>query len=66
MTADNPKLLILETGLFPDRETVRQALSETATSSDAETIELEPNAMREEDWDRVVDRILRTEKIITI
>lgn len=66
MTTETPKLLILETGLFPDRGTVRQALSEATTSSDAEKIALEPNTMQEEDWDRVVARILRTEKIITI
>lgn len=66
MTADKLKMLILATRLFPDRETVRQALSEAVTSGKAETIELKPNAMEEEDWDRVVERILRAEKIITI
>lgn len=66
MTGDEPKLLILETELFSDRETVRQALSEALKPGETEVIALNPNAMQEEDWDRVVDRILKTEKIVTI
>lgn len=66
MTTDAPKLLILETGLFSDRETVRQALSEALKPGEAETIALKPSTMQEEDWDRVVDRILKTGKIVTI
>ncbi len=66
MTSDAPKLLILDTGLFCDRETVRKALSKATTPGDTETLELKPIVMQEEDWDGVVDRILRIEKIITI
>ncbi len=66
MTGDETKLLILETGLFSDQETVRQALSEALKPGETETIALKPNAMQEEDWDRIVDRILSTEKIVTI
>lgn len=66
MTGDQLKLLILDTGLFSDRETVRHALSEALKPGETETIALKLNAMQEEDWDRVVDRILITEKIVTI
>ncbi len=63
-----PTLLVLESGLFPDSGTVREAL----TYMEQEGIcrisrrDLTDPALDEAGWDRLLAQILGSEKVITL
>ena len=59
----SPKLVILETGLFADAETLNAAL---ATGPAGKTVTLQPATMTDADWDNVLEDILSADKVITI
>lgn len=66
MSADGKDLLVLSTGLFPDRQTVLEALKLTVETDAMTLVDLDPQTMGEQDWDRVVDLILKSKKVMTI
>lgn len=57
-------ILQLNTGLFPDAQTVSAALRQMAETHTVETIDVRD--IRESDWDNVMNKILATDRIITI
>ncbi len=59
------KILALDSGLFPDRETVEAALAELAAGNDLSRLDLAAGDMDEADWDRTLAQILRVDLIVT-
>lgn len=66
MNAQKQRLLVLETGLFPDQATVREALDLLAEGRDLPRHDLTRENMTDQGWDRVVDDILSARKVVTI
>lgn len=66
MSTNAKELLVLSTGLFPDRQTVLEALKLTVETDAMTLVDLDPQTMEEQDWDRVVDLILKSKKVMTI
>lgn len=60
------KILQLNTGLFPDVQTVNAALRQMATTHDVTAIDLTRRDMRENDWDAALQAILAADRIISI
>jgi hypothetical protein len=60
------KILELNTGLFPDAQTVSAALRQMEPAHRVESIDLRRRDMEDEAWDRVVDAILDSDLTITI
>jgi hypothetical protein len=60
------KILQLNTGLFPDAQTVEAALRQIASMHHVETVNLRRRDMREGDWDEVMHRILAADQIVSI
>ena len=60
------KILELNTGLFPDAQTVSAALRQMEPAHHVESIDLRRRDMEDEAWDRVVDAILDSDLTITI
>lgn len=62
------KIAILETGLFPDEQTVEAALGALAEEDHTLTriTAGETSTGDEAFWDRVVDEIMKAQKVITI
>ena len=61
-----PKLLVLAAGLFADRDTVEAALRTGQRQEEMQQVRLDPDAMTEEDWDRIAGLILSAERIVTL
>ena len=59
------KILALDSGLFPDRETVEAALAELAAGNDLSRLDLAAGDMDEADWDRTLAQIFRADLIVT-
>ena len=59
------RILSLDSGLFPDRETVEAALAELAAGNDLSRLDLAAGDMDEADWDRALAEILRADLIVT-
>lgn len=55
----------LDTGLFPDAQTVIAALRQMNATLDVEAIDLRQRELREEDWDEVIRKILAADRVIT-
>lgn len=53
------------TGLFPDRETVEAGLRELEPTHDIERFDTTQPGLNESDWDAFLDRLLRSDVIIT-
>ena len=64
-TPDN-RLVVLEVGLFPDGDTVRNGVEMLAEGRDVRRHDLTSPALSEQGWDQVVDDILSARKVITI
>ncbi|HEB96121.1 MAG TPA: hypothetical protein ENI96_06800 [Sedimenticola thiotaurini] len=62
------RLLVLESGLFPDRETVREALQYMEQEGICQVVhrDLTGPALDEAGWDRLLRQILGSEKVITL
>ena len=56
-------MLALDTGLFTDVETLKEAVAHLPK---CQTVELQPAEMSDADWDSVLSKILAADKIITI
>ena len=59
------RLLVLYTGIFPDADTVLQALNEI-DGYKVEREELTDPEMTTADWDRVLEKIIDAKKIVTV
>jgi len=59
------KILELNTGLFPDAQTVIAALRRMEATHRVESIDLRRRDMKDEAWDRVVAAILDSDLTIT-
>jgi hypothetical protein len=60
------KILELNTGLFPDAQTVTAALRQLEPAHRVDAIDLRRRDMTDEAWDRVVDAILGSDLTITL
>jgi len=60
------KILELNTGLFPDAQTVIAALRRMEAAHRVDTIDLRRRDMEDEAWDRAVAAILSSDLTITI
>lgn len=59
-------VLVLQTDLFPDAETVRVALRALAETDRVLTLDLRERDRGEAFWDRVVDAIADADVVVTI
>jgi hypothetical protein len=59
------KILELNTGLFPDAQTVIAALRRMEAAHSVDAIDLRRRDMEDETWDRVIDAILDSDLTIT-
>lgn len=60
------KILELNTGLFPDAQTVVAALRRLEPAHRVDSIDVRRPDMQDGDWDRVVDAILASDLTITL
>lgn len=60
------KILELNTGLFPDAQTVAAALRQMEAAHDVTSIDIRRRDMEDEAWDRVIAAILDSDLTITI
>ena len=60
------EILILDTGLFPDRETVAAAIAELESGSGVERLDIAGIGADEAAWDGVARAVLAAGKVITI
>jgi len=60
------KILELNTGLFPDAQTVTAALRQMEPAHRVASIDLRRRDMEDEAWDRVIEAILDSDLTITI
>lgn len=59
-------ILQLNTGLFPDAQTVEAALRQMAETHRVSVVDLTRGDMRESDWDAAIEAILAADRIISI
>jgi len=56
----------LNTGLFPDAQTVEAALRRMAETHRVEVVDLARRDMQETDWDAAIQAILAADRIVSI
>ncbi len=59
------KILVLNTGLFPDRETLDAALAEIAAGHAVRRLDLPPRDAADAAWDAVLTEVLAADMIVT-
>lgn len=59
-------IIELDTGLFPDAQTVSAALRQMARTDTVEVIDLRQRELRESDWDEVMQKLLAADRIVCI
>lgn len=59
-------VVVLNAGIFPDRETVEQALSRLPAGCTRSIVEVSRQASGECDWDHVLDRLLTADRIVVV
>ncbi|MEW5780985.1 MAG: hypothetical protein ACOY6N_06715 [Pseudomonadota bacterium] len=59
-------IIELDTGLFPDAQTVSAALRQVARRDTVEAIDLRQRELRESDWDEVMQKLLAADRIVCI
>jgi len=62
---DQPGVLLLHSGIFPDVNTLEQAIL-LIDGYQVEREDLTAAAMSTGDWDRVLAKILKSEKVVTL
>lgn len=60
------KIAVLNTGLFPDHETIQDALSELEPSHNICRRNAIAAEMTDEHWDQLLDELLASDLIITL
>lgn len=61
----NMNIVQLNTGLFPDVQTVAAALRQMASMHRVETVDLRRRDMGESDWDAAIRHILSADLVIS-
>jgi hypothetical protein len=56
----------LNTGLFPDAQTVEAALRRMAETHHVEVVDIARREMKENDWDAAIQAILAADRIVSI
>lgn len=56
----------LDTGLFPDAQTVAAAVRQMTPAHRVDVIEIWRQDMQESDWDRVISALLAADLIVSI
>ena len=56
----------LNTGLFPDAQTVEAALRRMAETHRVEVVDLARREMKESDWDAALQAILAADRVVSI
>lgn len=59
-------ILQLNTGLFPDAQTVTAALRKMAETQHVTVVDISRRDMRESDWDSAIQKILAADRVISI
>jgi len=59
-------ILQLNTGLFPDAQTVNAGLRQMMETHEVRVIDITRRDLRESDWDATVQAILAADRIISI
>lgn len=60
------KIVQLNTGLFPDAQTVEAALRQMAQIHEISVVDITRRDMRESDWDVALQAMLAADRIISI
>lgn len=63
---DKLNILQLNTGLFPDAQTVTAALRQMTDAQRVSVVDLTRRDLRESDWDAALEAILSADRIISI
>jgi hypothetical protein len=59
-------ILQLNTGLFPDAQTVIAAVQQMSATHRVEVIDLRRRDLEESEWDRVIESIRAADRIISV
>lgn len=59
-------IAILETGLFPDQETMDDVVTHLLAQHNVYRYELHGTRRSDQDWDQLLDEILAADRILTI
>ena len=58
------RIVLLQTGLFPDADTVAAAVAELAAGNEVATFEMPPADAGDDAWDEVAAAILAADRIV--
>ena len=59
-------VVVIDAGIFPDRETLEEALSRLPAGCMRTIVEVSHPGRGEGDWDRVLDRLLTADRIVVV
>lgn len=59
-------IAVLNTGLFADRETMEEALSELEVFHEVHRCDATRTPMSDEDWNKVLDALLASDVVVTL
>ena len=59
-------IAILETGLFPDTETVEEAITHLVPLHNVYRYDLTQTQRTDDEWDQLLDEILAADRVFTI
>lgn len=62
---NQPLLLLLKSGIFPDSTTVEQAVK-LIDGYSVQRLELDATAMSTDDWDRVLEKIIKSAIVVVL
>jgi hypothetical protein len=57
-------IIHLETGLYPDSQTVSAAVHQLAAGHEVRSLDLRRLGLTDRDWDAVIDAILAADRVI--
>lgn len=60
------KIVQLNTGLFPDAQTVTAAVRQMALTHEVGVVDITRRDMKESDWDAAIQTMLAADRIISI
>lgn len=63
---DKLNILQLNTGLFPDAQTVTATLRQMTDAQRVSVVDLTRRDLRESDWDAAIEAILAADRIVSI
>jgi hypothetical protein len=60
------RIVVLDTGLFPDRETVQDAIDVLALDHEVERLDATDASFPDSEWDHVLDILLAADRVVTL